>query len=87
MRSGRKTDHSRTFIIQRADNAPKNPKIRDVVEGNPKFPKINNQFSNTFKTCVNTKIIVYVFGDLIPFQNPLKQNPMPSAKTPGKRHK
>lgn len=38
MRSGRKTDHSRTFIIQRADNAPKNPKIREVVEGNPKFP-------------------------------------------------
>ena len=37
MRSGRKTDHSRTFIIQRADNAPKNPKIKDVVEEIPSF--------------------------------------------------
>jgi len=38
MRTGTKTNHSRTFIIQRADNAPNRPRIMEVVEGNPMVP-------------------------------------------------
>ena len=46
MRSGRKTDHSRTFIIQRADNAPKNPKIRDVGGRKSQVSGVNHILSD-----------------------------------------
>ena len=38
MRSGRRTSHSRTFIIHRAERAPVIPSTIDMVSGKPRLP-------------------------------------------------